>query len=520
MLLDSGLRRSVRLWGDKVAAIDGDTRRTYAEFGARVDRLANALRDLGLARGDRVGILMLNTYRYLELYYAVNIAGGVVVPLNHRLAVPELAFILDDCACTMLFITREFVGQAEQLRGQCPALVATILAEDEPAPAGLLAYEALLAAANPTRPQVALAETDLAGIFYTGGTTGRPKGAMLSQRNLVDNAYRMIMEVGYRDDDVYLHAAPMFHLADGASTFAITYVGGTHAHIRAFQPQAVLETIARDRVTSAVLVPTMITALLNHPAIGQHDLASLRRLGYGASPIATGTLRLAMELLPCQFFQAYGMTEAAPILTVLPPADHRLEGSQRALRRLASAGRASIGIELRVVDDEDRDVPTNAIGEVIARGANIMVGYWNRPQETAEALRDGWYHSGDLAMLDEDGYLSIVDRKKDMIVTGGENVYSVEVENALYSHPAVLECAVIGVPDARWGEAVLAVVVRKPGQDATETDLIAHCHTRIAGYKAPKSVAFTDLLPKSGAGKILKRELREQHWAGEERRVH
>jgi len=519
MLLDFGLRRSVQLYGDRVAAIDGETRLTYAQLGARVDRLADALRDLGLARGDRVGVLMLNTFRYLELYYAVNVAGGVIVPLNSRLAVPELAFILDDCACTTLFVTREFAGHAAQLRGRCPALAAAILAEDEPAPPGLLAYEDLIAAAGPARAPVALADSDLAGIFYTGGTTGLPKGVMLTQRNLVDNAYRIIIELGYRGDDVYLHAAPMFHLADGASTFALTYVGGAHAHLRAFQPRAVLETIARDRVTATLLVPTMITALLNHPDLGRHDLSSLRTILYGASPIAADTLRAAIAALPCALVQGYGTTEAAPLLAVLPGADHRLDGAGHPPRRLASAGRAAIGVALRVVDDDDRDVPPNTIGEVLARGANIMGGYWNRPQETAAAQRGGWYHTGDLATLDEDGYLYIVDRKKDMIVTGGENVYSIEVEDALAGHPAVLECAVIGVPDARWGEAVHAVVALKPGQEATAEELIAHCHERIAGYKAPKSIAFTEALPKSGAGKILKRELRERHWAGEARRV-
>jgi len=513
MLLDYGLRRSARLWPAKVAAIDGETHLTYAEFDGRVDRLANALRDLGLARGDRVGVLMLNTFRYLELYYAVNRAGGVIVPLNTRLAVPELAFMLSDCACTVLFVTREFAPHAEQLRRAYPALAATVLAEDEPPAAGFLAYEALVAASPATAPAVALAEGDLAGIFYTGGTTGLPKGVMLSQRNLVDNAYRNIMEIGYRHDDVYLHAGPMFHLADGASTFAVTFVGGTHAHVRAFQPPAVLATIARDRATLIGLVPTMLGLLLNQPDIRRHDLTSLRAILYGGSSIAPSTLREALDLLPCAFTQIYGMTEAAPDLTYLHPAEHRLDGSERALQRLASAGRPGVGIDLRIVDDAGREVPPGTTGEVIARGANIMVGYWNRPEETAAALRDGWYHTGDLATLDGDGYLTIVGRKKDMIISGGENVYSAEVEHALHAHPAVLECAVIGVPDARWGEAVKAIVVRRPGQTLTGDELVVHCRPLIAGYKVPRSVDFAEALPKSGAGKILKRELRERYLA-------
>ena len=522
VLLESGLRRSARLFADKVALIDGEERLTYAEFAARVDRLASALRGAGLQKGDRVAVLMLNTSRYMELYYGVNAAGGVVVPLNFRLAGPEIKFIVDDCAAKFLFVTREFAEAASQLQQTCPSLETVVHAEDGPAPQWMVGYEELLAAAAPERPPVEVAETDLAGIFYTGGTTGMPKGVMLTQRNLADNAYRMLMQLGYRENDVYLHAAPMFHLADGSSTFAITYAGGTHAHVRAFEPTAVLEAVERDHVTCGALVPTMIMALINHPDVSRRDLSSLRLMLYGASPIAADVLREAMDLLPCDFIQGYGMTEAAPILTFLTPEDHRagLAGGEKEVRRLRSAGRAAIGIEMKVLDEKGREAPPGTVGEVTARGANVMRGYWRRPEATGETLRKGWYRTGDLATMDEDGYLYIVDRKKDMIVSGGENVYSVEVENALYGHEAVLECAVIGVPDEKWGEAVKALVVLRPGHEATEADLIEHCGGRIGGYKAPKSVDFADSLPKSGAGKILKRELRETYWQGQERRVH
>jgi long-chain acyl-CoA synthetase len=343
---------------------------------------------------------------------------------------------------------------------------------------------------------------------------------MLSQRNFVENGYHVMAHLALREGDVYLHAAPMFHLADGWATYAFTGVGSTQTYVRGFEPRAVLAAIERERVTMTVLVPTMINALINHPDAATRDLSSLRYLLYGASPIAESVLRRAMDVLGCDFTQAYGMTEAAPILTLLLGDDHRHDGSERAVRRLRSAGRPVLGVEVRVVDLDDQDVPTGEVGEVLARGANMLAGYWNRPEETAEALRGGWYHSGDLATLDEDGYLYIVDRKKDMIVTGGENVYSVEVEDALAAHPAVLECAVIGVPDEHWGEAIHAVVALKSGQAASEDELVAHCHARIAGYKCPKSIAFVEALPKSGAGKVLKRELREPHWAGRERLVH
>jgi long-chain acyl-CoA synthetase len=524
MLLEWGLRRAARLWPEKVAFIqreaDGETRLTYAQFAERVDRLANALRDAGLRPGGRVAILMLNSHRFSELYYAANIAGGEVVPLNFRLAVPELQFMIEDAGCTMLFVSREFVPIARALRDGCPALGTIVHAEGGDAPEGFLAYEALLAAASPTRPPGEPCETDLVGLFYTGGTTGLPKGVMLSQRNFMENVYHVMAHLDLRESDVYLHVAPMFHLAEAGCTYFFTFCGATHIYLRGFEPKAVLATVERERVTMTVLVPTMITMLVNHPDAAAHDLSSLRLLLYGASPIAESTLRRAMAVLGCEFTQAYGMTEAAPILTLLPAADHRPDGSERAARRLRSAGRPVIGVEVRVVDLDDRDVAPGEVGEVIARGANFMPGYWNRPAETAEAMRGGWFRSGDLATLDEDGYLTIVDRKKDMIVTGGENVYSVEVEGALAAHPAVLECAVIGIPDERWGEVVHAVVALKPGQQAADADLIAHCHARIAGFKCPKSLTFVESLPKSGAGKILKRELREPYWTGRERHVH
>ncbi|HET7038187.1 MAG TPA: long-chain-fatty-acid--CoA ligase [Thermomicrobiaceae bacterium] len=519
MLLEQMLQRSARLWPEKMAAIDGEWRLTYGQFAERVDRLANALIGLGLAPGERVGVLMLNSFRYLELYYAVSLAGGVIVPLNTRLAIPELSFMLDDCGARLLVAGPEFSDAARRIQAECPSLQALILADDGDAPAGMHAYEHLLAAAGPARPEIAKHDSDAAGIFYTGGTTGRPKGVMLTHRNLVDNAYRAIMHVGYQGDDTYLHAAPMFHLADGASTFAITAIGGTHAHIRAFDPPAVLATLEREQVTSVLLVPTMINALVNCPDSASCDLSRLRRVVYGASPIAESTLRRGMEFFGCAFIQGFGMTEVAPILTILSEADHRLGLSERP-QLLRSAGQAGIGIDLRVVDDDDRDLPPGVVGEVIARGDNVMLGYWQRPEETAAALRGGCYHSGDLATMDEEGYVYIVDRKKDMIVSGGENVYSIEVENALANHPAVLECAVIGVPDDRWGEAVLAVVVPRPGRQPEHEELIDHCRRQIAGYKVPRAIVLADSLPKSGAGKILKREIREQYWREESRRVH
>jgi long-chain acyl-CoA synthetase len=313
----------------------------------------------------------------------------------------------------------------------------------------------------------------------------------------------------------------MFHLADGAANFAITLAGGSHVSVKAFEPLAVLKTIEKYKVTCALLVPTMINMLINHPDVGKYDLSSMRLIWYGASPIAPEVLQRAMDIFKCDFCQLYGMTEAGPILTVLLPKDHIVDSNDpKSVKKLMSAGRQIIGVQLRVVDKSGKDVKPGEVGEVIAKGDNIMVGYWGKPVETEEVLtKDGWYWTRDLAEIDENGYIYIVDRAKDMIISGGENIYSIEVESVLYKHPAVLEAAVIGCPDEKWGEAVKACVVLKPGMKATESEIIDFCKKRIASYKCPKSVDFLDALPKSGAGKIMKRELREKYWKGRPRRV-
>jgi long-chain acyl-CoA synthetase len=387
------------------------------------------------------------------------------------------------------------------------------------APDGCLSFDELCTsgaggAAKPVDPDA------IAGIFYTGGTTGLPKGAVLTHRNLVSNAKHTLICIGYDDTDTYLHAAPMFHLADGASTYAITWCGGRHVVQRAFEPAGWLQLVAGERVTRALLVPTMINMVINHPGIGGSDLSSLRSMLYGASPMPREVLAAAMAKLPCKWVQAYGMTEAAPIVTCLTAADHEAGAAGRFAERLRSAGRAVVGVEVEVRREDgvtvcDVDEP----GEVYVRGPNIMKGYWKRPDETAFALVDGWYRSGDAATVDANGYIYIVDRVKDMIISGGENVYSVEVENAIYQHAAVLECAVYGIPHEQWGEQVHATIVVKPGASLGADELIAHCRPLIAGYKVPRSVDFTDALPKSGAGKILKRDLRKPFWVGRERQV-
>ena len=519
MHLATSFLNTVHTKPERIAAIDGDVRLNYAQFGERIERLAASLHGMGVSKGDRVALLMLNDFRYLEIFYATFLLGAVIVPLNVRLAAPELSFMLQDSGSAVLFYHHEFEPLVNSIKKDPTAVRHYVLAEGASLD-GIEAtpYEELVQRAG-ARPATEWHEDDLAAIYYTGGTTGLPKGVMLTHKNLVTNAFQVSLSLGYGPDDIYLHAAPMFHVADGASTFGITMVGGAHAHVRTFDPRRTLEVIAREKVTSTLLVPTMINVLVNTEGIEQYDLSSWRRCAYGASPISADVLKKAIRTTGCQFFQAYGMTEAAPVLTMLRPEHHVVEGDERLTRRLKSCGQPIFQVELKVVDPTGTELPYGEVGEIIARGPNIMKGYWNRPEETAHALRDGWYWSGDLGAMDEDHFVYIVDRKKDMIITGGENVYSVEVEYVIYRHPAVFEAAVVGVPDEKWGEAVKAVVVTKPGQQVSEDELIAHCREALAGFKVPKSVQFVDALPKSGAGKILKRSLRDAFWEGRTRKV-
>ncbi|MGD0436630.1 MAG: AMP-binding protein, partial [Bryobacteraceae bacterium] len=357
-------------------------------------------------------------------------------------------------------------------------------------------------------------ENDVAGLFYTSGTTGGPKGAMLTHRNLYSNAIHSLLPPGGMfKDGKWLHAAPMFHLADAGAIYALTMCGVTHCFLASFDPVGAMRAIERYRITELVLVPTMINMVLNHPEFPNYDLSSLQRLVYGASPMPLPLLKQAMETLDCQFVQGYGMTEVSPLLTRLYHEDHRFENTDRDFSPVKSAGRPIMGVEVRVVDNNDRDVPVGQAGEVIARGPNVMKGYWNRPDINAEVLRGGWMHTGDYGAFDEEGFLYILDRKKDMIKTGSENVYSPEVESMLCSHPAVLEAAVIGVPEPTWAEAIRAVVVPRPGAAVSEAEVISWCRDRLTHFKCPTSVVFTDALPKGGTGKVQKNALRERFGA-------
>jgi long-chain acyl-CoA synthetase len=487
------LRRADRVAGDRYAVTCGEHRLTYAETADRCRRLGGALSELGLARGDRVAVIGPNCHRFLELYQGVPGAGLVIVPLNARHAAVELRYALEDAGARVLFTALDVPD--------LPSCIEHVIDLGG-------GYEALIDD-GPERDFVASDENEVAGLFYTGGTTGQSKGVMLSHRNLVANANHYQAVWPFDSETRWLVAAPLFHAAGSLAVLATVWHGGHQVVLGAFEPAAALDLIARHGVTHTLVVPSMLAALSEEQLARPRELPSLRGIAHGGSPIASETLRRAHAAFPdTELVHMYGATETAPIVTALCHEERRL--NEPCIR---SCGQPVPGVEVEVRDAFGAAVQRGQIGEVLVRGPNVMLGYWNKPRQTADALRDGWYGTGDLGYLDERDYLYLVDRAKDMIVTGGENVYGTEVEEALYSHHAVLEAAVFAVPDERWGEAVYAVVV--PRTAVEPSALVAHCRERIASYKVPKHIELrTEPLPKSAAGKVLKRELRAPHWEG------
>ncbi len=499
-LLDP-IRRGLRTAADREALVCGETRLSYRQVWARLQKLNTVLNELGTEPGDRVAILAFNSIAFVELYCGVSAAGRVQVPLNFRWADPELEYALRDSGARVLFIDRE--------PGPLADLVDRVVRID------LGEYEGLVAAADETPyEEGAVSEDDLAGLFYTGGTTGASKGVMLTHRTLIANTFHVQMAVPLDADDVYLVMAPLFHAAGSISMLQSMFVGAKQIIVPAFDAGVVLDLMEAEGVTTTLGVPTMVAATVEEQLARPRSLAAFSMYQHGGSPIAMEVVRRGHEAFPgTEFIHLYGATETAPLATAL-----RHEEQLLGTPIEKSAGRAVVGVDITIRDPEGNALPDGEPGEVTIRGNNIMRGYWNKPDQTDTALRNGWYWSGDLGRMDPDGHLFLLDRSKDMIISGGENIYCTEVEDALYTHPGVLEATVFGIPSEQWGEVVHAVVVlRSDTSDSapTESDLIEHCRGKIAGYKTPRSISFrTEPLPKSGPGKVLKRELRTPFWEG------
>ena len=491
------LGRALRIAADSCAVVSGDHRRTYAELGSRCRRLAGALRGLGLVPGDRVGVIGLNSDRYLELYLGVPAAGFVLAPVNSRLAAAEMRAILQDAGVRVLFTDGGYAGAVAER-------VVTMPGE----------YEDLISAADEVPLGEGVAEDDLAVLFYTSGTTGAAKGAMHSHRGLVSSGLHFMATWPFDRDTRWLVSSPMFHTGGTIAMMATVWSGGTHVMMPSFDPDLALDLIEREGVTHTLLVPTMLAAAASAQLSRPRDVSSLRYLSHGASPITTETLQRTRRAFPgAELLHVYGTTETTPITTLLPHEERILDTP-----RAGSCGQPAVGVDVRVIDASGAEVPPAVVGEIIVRSPSVMTGYWQKPEETAAVLAGDWYRTGDLGYQDEESYLYLVDRAKDMIVSGGESIYSTEVESALSSHPSVDEVAVFGVPDERWGEAVHAVVVCRA--DVTADELIAHCRARIARFKVPKRIELrAEPLPKSAAGKILKRDLRDPYWATRQTRV-
>jgi len=507
MYMTQCLQRILQQEPQRIATVFGDRRQTYQQFGDRVARLAGALQTLGMAAGDRVGMLALNSDRYLEYIMGVWWGGGVLNPVNIRWSVPEIVYALDDCNTAILIVDEHFAALAEGIRKTARQMPRFIYAGEGEAPVGMLGYEQLIAQAAAVE-DVGRGGDDLACIMYTGGTTGFPKGVMQSHWNLWSACMPRMVDMPPIRDGRLLHVAPLFHVAGMARALIQFLAGESHVLLSGFDAGEVLRVIERERICETLLVPTMILSLLDHPDFDRHDLSSLKRLTYGASPSAGEMVEQLLARLPdLELSHSYGLTEACPVVSSNLPCNHTLAARRSGLSR--SVGRGGLGVNVKIVDPQGHEVPRGTVGEIIVRGPNIMQGYWNKPEETARALRDGWLYTGDGGYMNAQGYLFIVDRLKDMIVTGGENVYSAEVENVLARHPAVAMCAVIGVPHEQWGEAVHAVVVLKPDAQIDAEQLRLFCREFIAGYKCPKSIELRDALPLSAAGKVLKRNLRQ-----------
>lgn len=515
--------RAAAYFGPKVGVVDGDRELTYTEFAERTHRLANALVEIGVRAGDRVSFITYNTHQLLEAYYGVLEAGAVLNPINIRLAPHEIAYILDHAASRVVAFHEDFRAL---VAGIAPGLAAKprfVVLEGEADGIANHEWEGLLAEGSPEPRHPAIDETAMAELFYTSGTTGLPKGVAMTHRELHLHALYAQAGLGFTDEDVVLHVVPLFHVNGWGTPHFLTMIGGRHVMLRRFEPAALMAMVQRHRVTRLLAVPSIFNALLNHRERAAYDLSSLRQLIIGGSPAAPALVEALEDQLGVQAIVGYGLTETSPIATLAQPRGwlSALEPPERRRQRQAMTGWAIPGVGVRVVDAEGADVRADGdqIGELVVRSNTVMDGYYRDPESAAAASLDGWFRTGDMATIDETGAVLIRDRSKDVIIRGGENISSVEIENAIAAHPAVLECAVVAAPDDRFGEAPVALVVLKPDASVTAKELRAFCRGRLATFKIPQAIEFRDALPKGGTGKILKAELREPYWKGRGARV-
>jgi len=500
-------RKGYALHRNRTAMVFEGTRITYGMLEDRVNRLANALIGHGLRKGGRVTILAENTYKYMEVYFAAAKAGLIVTPLNFRLSDKELIHIVNDCEATVLFAGNGLEDRTLDMKGNLTGIRRFISLDNKKD--GFLFYEDLLNGASDVDPLIEVDENDMAILMYTGGTTGLPKGVMLSHRNLFTGHLSLIIGYSFTRNDTTCFSLPMFHVAVWP-VICLLMMGGNSVILRRPDVGEILKAVQNEKCSHLLLVPTVLQWLIDDPRTKEYDLSSLRTITYAGSPMPLEVLKRCMDKFGPILAQGYGLTEAAPFVTVHFSDDHILEGPRS--RLLASVGKAGFCVEARVVDEDDHTLPPGEVGEICVRGRNVMMGYWKNPDLTAKTLRGGWLHTGDIGMIDDEGYIFLKDRKADMIITGGENVYPKETEDVLYIHPAVRECAVVAVPDKKWGERVHAVIVLKDGFKVTADELIKHCKDRLAGYKCPKSIDFWPDLPKTSIGKIIRRDVKKHYW--------
>lgn len=516
MVLADITERNARFYPEKEAVIDGDVKISFARFHDRVKCLGKAILSMGCVKGDRVAVLSHNCYQYLELYFACAGIGTPVVPLNFRYHATELLYVIRDSGAKVIFFAREYESSVGFLRQNSTDIEHFICLNDSVP--GAENYAEIVSGVSSIELDIDIDEDDIAVLGYTGGTTGKPKGVMTTHRNIITSCYNTVLERGVSPKDIFLNIPPVFHAGGANSMFAFAFLGATNVFANTSNIDLILKAVEEYRITDMILVPTMIMSLLENTNIDRYDLSSLKAIYYGTAPISVEPLKRLMKLLNCKLSQTYGMTETFVPISILKPEDHVVEGGV-VVQRMSSAGRPVMGVKVKILDDKGKESKTGQVGEITVHGNNVMKGYWKQPELTREVLKDGWLCTGDMGRMDDLGYLYIVDRKKEMIISGGENIYAKEVEDVLFSHPSVANAVVIGVPDDKWGEAVKGLVIRKKDCDVGEKELIDFCKERLASYKKPRSIEFMQDFPKSAAGKILKRELRQKYWENKEKKI-